>query len=92
MTSHMQKIMQVMNKDMTVPKKVMEINKDHKLIRNLLGIFKNNPGDDFIVTAVEQLYESALLLEGYLNDPHKLVNRIQEILEKSSGWYSGTKK
>ncbi len=92
MTSHMQKIMQVMNKDMTVPKKVMEINKDHKLIRNLLGIFKNNPGDDFIVTAVEQLYESALLLEGYLNDPHKLVNRIQEILEKSSGWYPGTKK
>ena len=91
MTSHMHKMMQMMNKDMSVPSKVMEINKDHKLTRNLLKIYKNDPHDDFIVNASEQMYESALLLEGYLNDPHKLVNRINEVLEKSSDWHPGVK-
>jgi len=91
MTSHMHKMMQMMNKDLSVPPKVMEINKDHKLIRNLLKIYKNDPQDSFLVNAVEQMFESALLLEGYLNDPHKLVNRINEVLEKSSDWHPGKK-
>jgi molecular chaperone HtpG len=91
MTSQMQKIMHIMNKDATVPKKIFEINKDHKLTRNLLKIYKNDPKDPFIETAVEQLYESALLLEGYLTDPHKLVSRIQDVLLKSSDWHPGKK-
>ena len=91
MTSHMHKMMQMMNKDMTVPPKVMEINKNHKLTRNLLKIYKSDPRDEFIVNAAEQMYESALLLEGYLNDPHKLVHRINEVLEKSSDWHPGVK-
>ena len=91
MTSHMQKIMHIMNKDASIPKKIFEVNKDHMLIRNLLKIYKNNPKDPFIETTVEQLFESALLLEGYLNDPHKLVNRIQDILLKSSEWHPGKK-
>lgn len=91
MTSQMQKIMHIMNKDATVPKKIFEINKDHMLTRNLLKIYKNDPKDAFIETAVEQLYESALLLEGYLTDPHKLVSRIQDVLLKSSNWHPGKK-
>lgn len=91
MTSQMHKMMQFMNKDVSIPKKIFEINKDHPLTRNLLKIYKNDPKDPFISTTVEQLYESALLLEGYLNDPHKLVNRIQDILLKSSEWHPGKK-
>ncbi|HGY55312.1 MAG TPA: molecular chaperone HtpG [Caldithrix abyssi] len=91
MTSHMQKIMHIMNKDTSVPQKVFEINKDHKLTRNLLKIYKNNPKDPFIEEAVEQMYESALLLEGYLTDPHKLVNRINDVLLKSSEWHPENK-
>jgi len=91
MTSQMQKILHIMNKDTSVPKKVFEINKNHPLTRNLLKIYKNDPKDSFITETVEQLYESALLLEGYLTDPHKLVNRIQDILLKSSEWHPGKK-
>jgi len=91
MTSQMHKMMQFMNKDVSIPKKIFEINKDHALTRNLLKIYKSNPKDPFIDTTIEQLYESALLLEGYLNDPHKLVNRIQDILLKSSEWHPGKK-
>ena len=91
MTSHMQKIIQMMNKDSSVPKKVFELNKDHQLVRNLLTIYKADPKDAFIDETIEQLYESALLLEGYLTDPHKLVNRIQDILLKSSEWHPAKK-
>lgn len=87
MSAAMQKIMQTMSKDMSVPKKIFEINKDHKLTRNLLEIFKHNPTDEFITNTVEQLFESSLLLEGYLSDPHKLVGRINSMLEQSSELY-----
>ena len=70
----------------------MEINKDHKLIRNLIKIYKNNPKDEYISTVAEQLYESALLLEGFLTDPHEMVNRINSLLENSSDWYTAVKK
>ena len=43
MTSQMHKMMQFMNKDVSIPKKIFEINKDHALTRNLLKIYKNNP-------------------------------------------------
>jgi molecular chaperone HtpG len=91
MTTSMKKILRLANKEMGVDKKILEINKDHKLIRNMLKMFKNNSNDEFILTTVEQLFESALLQEGSLLDPHKLVNRINKMLEDSSEWYSKIK-
>ncbi|MFZ1292364.1 MAG: molecular chaperone HtpG [Melioribacteraceae bacterium] len=92
MTSTMQKLMNITGKTATVPQKVMEVNKDHKLIRNLIKVFKANDKDEYISTVVEQLYESSLLLEGFLYDPHKLVNRVNSLLENSSEWYADYKK
>ena len=88
MTSSMKKILRMANKEMGVDKKIFEINRNHKLSRNLLKMYKNNTNDEFIVTAVEQLFDSALLQEGSLSDPHKLVTRINKMLEESSDWYS----
>lgn len=92
MSSTMQKIMNISNKDNTIPKRAMEINKDHKLIRNLLLVFKDDTQDTYIQKVVEQLYDSSLLLEGYLNDPHSLVQSINSMLEDSSDWYLSSKK
>ncbi len=91
MTSHMHKMMQMMNKDTSAPQKVMEVNKNHPLTRNLLKIYKKDPRDSFIEESVEQMYEAALLLEGYLTDPHRLVNRLNKMLEQSSGWHPAVK-
>ena len=92
MSSSMQKMMRMMNKDMEVPKKVFEINRDHKLIRNLLKVFKADRQDEYINNVVEELFESALLLEGDLTDPHNLVSKINQMLEQSSDWYTEVKK
>ncbi len=87
MTSSMQKILQIVSKDNSIPQKIFEVNQNHLLIRNLFAIYKANQADDYMRTAVEQLFESSLLLEGYLKDPHAMVSRIQDLLNKSSGWY-----
>jgi len=91
-SASMQKILQMTNKDFTVQKKIFEVNKNHKLTRNLLKVFKADANDEFIKDSVEQLYESALLLEGSLLDPHTLANRINKMLDQSSDWYTSIKK
>ena len=92
MTTQMQKILRMTNKEMSVQKKIFEVNKDHKLIRNLLKVFKSNDKDEYINNVVEELFDSALLLEGNLDDPHKLVTRLNKILEQSSDWYTEINK
>ncbi|MFH1913591.1 MAG: molecular chaperone HtpG [Pseudomonadota bacterium] len=91
-TSSMDKIMRVISKDTSIPKKVLEVNPDHALVRNMLTIFEKDAHDPFIDQAANQLFESALLLEGYLTDPHALVGRVQDLLTKSSGWYVDSTK
>jgi len=94
MSSTMQKILKMSNQGMAMPpqKRLMEINKDHKLIHNLLSVFKKNENDQFIADTTEQLYESALLLEGNLDDPYKLVNRLNKMLTEASELYSKSKE
>ena len=86
-TSQMHKIMQLVTKDTSIPKKVFEINQDHALIRNLLAVFGTDEKDPFVTSVIEQLYESALLMDGYLSDPHKMVVRLNRLMEDSSLWY-----
>jgi molecular chaperone HtpG len=88
-SSTMRKILKMSNSDISLPNRevILEINKDHKLIRNLIEIFKINSNDEFIKDTTEQLYESALLLEGNLDDPHKLVNRLNKMLTEASELY-----
>ena len=39
-------------------------------------------------SAVEQLYDSALLLDGYLADPHQMVARINDLLADASALHA----
>jgi molecular chaperone HtpG len=93
-SSTMRKILKMSNAEISLPNRevILEINKDHKLIRNLLEIFKRNFDDQFIKDTTEQLYESALLLEGNLDDPHKLVNRLNKMLAEASELYKNKMK
>ncbi len=93
MSSQMQKILRMSNKEMSAPQpKVFEVNRNHKLIRNLLKVFKANSKDEYITNVAEELFESALLIEGDLTDPHKLVSRLNKMMEQSSDWYTELNK
>jgi molecular chaperone HtpG len=84
MSTQMQKIMQTMNRDVKLPPKVMEINGDHPLITNFFKIYQKNPKDEYLAKAVTNLFYSIMLLDGYVPDPHDMVNSVQELLLDSS--------
>ena len=88
MSSQMQKIIHMMQKDDSIPKQILEINPDHALTRNMLAIYGSNPQDPFLDKATDQLFEAALLQTGYLPDPHSLVTRSFDILADASRWYT----
>ena len=91
LTSSMKKILKMSNQNLPVDLKIMEVNRENALIRNLIEIFKKDAGDKYIKDATEQLYESSLLLDGDLQDPYKMVKRMNELLENSSSWYLSSK-
>ena len=85
MSGHMDKMIRLMNKDATLPKKTLELNPGHSLMRNLLSVIKKEENDPFINRACEQIFEGAMLVDGYLNDPHQLVERMHEIMDEAAG-------
>jgi len=86
-SSSMKKLLKLANQNVEPDKRILEINPDSPLIRNLIEIFKKDSNDEYIKLVTEQLYGASLLMEGALEDPHKLVSEINHLLTDSSGWY-----
>jgi len=76
----MQRVYRLVDRDYEVPKKVLELNPRHPIVNKLSSL----PDDDGLCnTIVEQIYESALLIEGLHPDPASMLPRIQELMEKA---------
>ena len=80
MGQEMQRVYKMMDRDFQIPKKVLEINPDHDIIKHL-GRIDN--GQEVVETVMEQIYESALLIEGIHPDPAGMIPRIQKLMEKA---------
>ncbi|MBI2419196.1 MAG: molecular chaperone HtpG, partial [Ignavibacteriales bacterium] len=87
-SSTFQKIMRMNNKEMAAPKKVMLVNRNNKLIRNLLSIYKQDANSPYLANMVMQLHEIALMADGDLMDPHALAKRLLHYFEDSSELYA----
>ncbi|WP_227764633.1 molecular chaperone HtpG [Zhaonella formicivorans] len=82
MTNSMQRMMQLINKELDYPvPKVLEINTTHPIIKRLDILRKNN--DPFAKVAAEQIYDNALIAAGLNFDPKGMVNRLNQILERA---------
>ena len=68
--------------------KVMEINKNSPVVRNLLAIYKGDKNSPVIPRVVNVLYLSAELGSGDLKDPFVLVKEMNSILETFTGSYT----
>ena len=84
LSGHMEKMMRIMNKSADLPKRVLELNPRHSLIENLNRLVSGSEKEDFVRAACEQLFEGCLLLDGYLSDPHQLVERMNHLLDEAS--------
>jgi molecular chaperone HtpG len=81
-TTSMQRMMQVMNKDIdnTGPN-ILEINSQHPIIKQLNILRKKD--DPFAWTAAEQIFYNALISAGLIVDPRGMVDRMYQILERA---------
>lgn len=89
LSSHMEKMMRMMNKADDLPKRILELNPNHPLIKNLSRMAGENDKASFVETACEQLFEGCMLLDGYLTDPHTLVERMNKVLDQAASLQIG---
>ncbi len=82
--SQMEKMMKMMQSDMPAGKKILEVNTSHPIIRNLSGMILADAGNPLIKTAMKQLYEGALLLEGGLDSTTAFLSRMNELIEAAT--------
>lgn len=80
LNQEMQRVYRLLNQDYVAPKKVLELNPRHKIIKRLNEL----PADDTRnALIIDQIYEDALLIEGLHPDPASMISRIQKLIESA---------
>ncbi len=74
----MQRVYRLLDKPYEVPKKVLEINPRHPILKKLHHLPAGHPLEESVI---EQIYENALLIEGLHPDPANMIARIQRLME-----------
>jgi HSP90 family molecular chaperone len=74
----LQRVYKYLGKEYEIPKKVLELNPSHNILKNLLNL---EAGSDLQNIIIEQIYDSALLVEGLHPDPSSIAPRVQQIIE-----------
>ena len=74
----LQRVYQYLGKEYDVPKKILELNPSHTILKQLIT---KESDADLQTQIIEQIYESALLVEGLHPDPSSMAPRIQKLME-----------
>lgn len=82
MDQEMQRVYRFLEREYDVPKKVLELNPSHPIVAKLSNL---EEGDELGNEIIDQIYESALLIEGIHPDPASMLPRIQDLMEKALG-------
>jgi molecular chaperone HtpG len=91
MSKQMEKIMQMMSQGAAPAPKILEINKHHAMIQNLVKIYTANAKDHMLTKIVQNLYDSVLLLDGAVPDPHEMATEMQDLLAETARLYTQMK-
>jgi HSP90 family molecular chaperone len=74
----LQRVYKYLGKEYEVPKKILELNPAHSILKNLLRL---DAASELQTMVIEQIYDSALLVEGLHPDPSSMAPRVQQIIE-----------
>ena len=80
----MERIQRILERDFKVPARTIELNRGNALIADLARRLERQPDDPLAATLIEQIYDSALLLEGLHPNPASMVERIQKLMEAAA--------
>jgi len=75
-----QRVYRYLGKEVENPKKILELNPSHAMLKSLA---KLDPGSALQTLVIEQIFDSALLVEGLHPDPASMAPRIQQIMEQA---------
>lgn len=76
----LQRVYRMMDREYQIPKKVLEINPSHAILKQLGGLPEEDPLGHLII---EQIFESTLLIEGLHPDPASMIPGIQQLMESA---------
>jgi len=95
-SANMERIMkaQALNNQMVqTSKKILEINKDHNIVKSLKKNLENNRNEDELKDLVYLLYDIACLSSGFtINDTNNFTKKLYNILEIGMGYSEETQE
>jgi molecular chaperone HtpG len=74
----LQRVYKYLGKEFEIPKKILELNPSHIILKKLLEM---DSSSELQTLVIEQIYDSALLVEGLHPDPSSMAPRMQQIME-----------
>jgi molecular chaperone HtpG len=84
LSTQMQRLLKMANRDFTTMSRVLEINPSAPLIKRLAALSANPDQDAFIKQCALQLWANSLLLEGTVAEPEAMVKRNQGFMEEAA--------
>jgi len=74
----MQRVYRMMDREYQIPKKILEINPSHIILKRISDLQEDDP---LVPLIVEQIFDSTLLIEGLHPDPAAMIPRVQKLIE-----------
>lgn len=84
MDRQMERMMKMMGQDVPASKRILEINMEHPVLRNLSRKFLANSADPLLSKCIVQMFESARFMEGEINSKADYVKRMMDIMEEAT--------
>jgi molecular chaperone HtpG len=78
--ANFERIMRMMEKEGVSAKRILELNASHPIVKNLSALAARDADAPQLGQWAEMLFDQALLAEGVVEDPAKLVKRFQDLL------------
>jgi molecular chaperone HtpG len=82
--ANMERIMKMFDGTTAESPRILELNPSHPILRNLGQIATREPGSARIAQWSELLFDQAMLAEGIVKEPDRVVRRIQDLLVELS--------
>jgi len=78
--ANFERIMKMMDKEGVTAKRILELNASHPIVKNLSALAAKDAEAPQLAVWAEMLFDQALLAEGVVEDPARLVKRFQDLL------------
>ena len=81
---NMSRVYRMLGQEFEMPKRILEINRNHPIIVNLAHLVSETPEADVIDASIDQLFDNLLLVEGLHPNPTGMIPRIQQLMEAAT--------